>query len=399
LTTTSNNHDLLASNSDFARLGIPASLAARLTALGITTPTPIQEATIELIANERDVIAEAPTGSGKTIAFLAPIIARKLKPGAACKYLVLTPTRELAAQISKVAISLSDKSFRITTIYGGVPYRGQISRLARGTDLLVATPGRLIDLIDSKNVALDQIEVVVLDEVDRMAEIGFLPAVTQLLEMVPPSAQMLFFSATVDSSIESLSKRFQEDPKRIQIKPENATREHVPHSFVRVEHWSKVVKTIEAVRSYGSSMIFCNTRSQVDRLVDELDAQGVKAVGVHGGLSQRQREQALRKFSQGRTSALVATDVAARGIHIDDVSLVIHYDLPMSYADYLHRSGRTGRAGKSGTVIALVSSRDDAKAREYQARHEGRPAGHGQASSSRNRYSGHRRDGRTRRSR
>ncbi|HSJ72528.1 MAG TPA: DEAD/DEAH box helicase [Acidimicrobiia bacterium] len=345
-------------SSNFATLGLSTPIVDALHRNGITEPFPVQAATIPDVLAGRDVSGRAPTGSGKTLAFGLPMldrvaVAKSRRPTA----LVLTPTRELAAQIRKDLAPYGKATGRqVFAIFGGVRYQAQKDWLDRGVDILVATPGRLEDLIDQKAVDLREVAIVAVDEADRMADMGFLPAVRRILDQTSPDRQTLLFSATLDGDVAVLIRAYQKDPVRHEagsIEPDVSEAEHF---FWDVEREEKVSHVADVINATGSTIVFTRTRHGADRLAKQLAGEGVAAVAMHGGRSQNQRNRALADFSVGRVAALVATDVAARGIHVDDVATVIHYDPPNGHKDYLHRSGRTARAGASGTIVSLVTS-------------------------------------------
>jgi len=352
-------------SATFAQLGLPEPLVRALAAGSILTPFPVQEATIPDILAGRDVSGKAPTGSGKTLAFGLPILARIEKAaGRRPRALILAPTRELADQINRDLRPLaSAMGRRVAVVYGGVGYGSQRSALNRGADVLVATPGRLEDLIEQGAVELGQVDVVVVDEADRLADMGFLPAVTRILDQVPGHRQTVLFSATLDGDVAVLSRKYQTSPVSHEAGTVEPRSSEASHHFWLVEHHQRVGQTAELVDHVGSSIVFTRTRRGADRLARQLSKEGIAAVAMHGGRSQSQRERALDAFARGRAQALIATDVAARGIHIDDVASVIHYDPPADQKDYLHRSGRTGRAGSTGLVVSLVTPE---KRREVQ---------------------------------
>jgi superfamily II DNA/RNA helicase len=304
----------------------------------------------------------APTGSGKTLAFGLAILSRlSTRPVAARRgrrhpsALVLVPTRELAAQIEEVIRPLAGAiGARVASIYGGVGYGPQRAALRNGLDILIACPGRLTDLIQQGAVNLSHVDIVVIDEADRMADMGFLPAVRRLLDMTNKSRQTLLFSATLDGPVDKLVRDYQHNPVRHQVEPTTADKGEVHHHFWRVEHANRVSVTAEVVAARGPAVVFCRTKRGADRLSDRLAQSGLKSAAIHGNRSQAQRERALASFRAGRLDVLVATDIAARGIHVDAVPLVVHYDPPADHTDYVHRSGRTGRAGADGHVVSLV---------------------------------------------
>ncbi len=341
----------------FAQLGLSDALVRSLADRGIDEPFPIQEATIADALAGKDVSGKAPTGSGKTLAFGLPLLTRverasSGKPTA----LILAPTRELAEQIKKELAPLSKAVGRnVFAVYGGVSYGPQKAAMRKGVDVLVATPGRLQDLIEQRIVNLKEASIVVVDEADRMADMGFLPDVRRILDRTAKNRQTLLFSATLDGDIATLSENYQHDPVRHDagsIEPETID---ARHHFWLVQHHDRVQHTADLVDKSGRSIVFTRTRHGADRLAKQLSKEGISAVAMHGGRSQNQRNRALQAFSKGRAQALIATDVAARGIHIDAVASVIHFDPPADHKDYLHRSGRTARAGATGSVISLVT--------------------------------------------
>jgi superfamily II DNA/RNA helicase len=352
--------------STFAELGVPAALAARLSARGIDEPFPIQAATLPDALAGRDLCGRAPTGSGKTLAFGLAIAARVAKaaphhPTA----LVLVPTRELAAQVRDELSTLLDRR-RVLAVYGGTGYEGQRRPLAKGVDVVVACPGRLEDLLASGVVKLDRAGIVVLDEADRMADMGFMPAVRRILDRTPADRQTLLFSATLDGEVDALVQRYQRDPARHEVHTPEDEQGDVEHLFWDVPRADRVRSVAKAIERHGRTVVFCRTRHGADRIAKQLGALGVQAVALHGSRTQAQRDRAIAAFSSGRVDALVATDVAARGIHVDGVTCVVHLDPPATDKDYIHRSGRTGRAGASGTVISIVAEDQRAAVRALQ---------------------------------
>ncbi len=341
----------------FAQLGLPEPMVHALTKKDITEPFPVQAATIPDALAGRDVSGKAPTGSGKTLAFGLPLLARvekahKNKP----KALILAPTRELAEQIKKELTGPAKAVKRyVFAVYGGVSYGPQKQAFRKGVDVLVATPGRLEDLIEQQIVDLSQANIVVVDEADRMADMGFLPSVRKILKRTSKNRQTLLFSATLDGDIATLTRDFQRDPVRHEAEGVEEQAINARHHFWLVDNHDRVQHTADVVGEAGRSIVFTRTRRGADRLAKQLSKAGVTAVAMHGGLSQNQRNRALRSFSSYNSQALVATDVAARGIHIDAVESVIHFDPPADHKDYLHRSGRTARAGASGLVVSLVT--------------------------------------------
>nr|WP_091653985.1 DEAD/DEAH box helicase [Micromonospora pallida] len=344
---------------DFAGLGLPQPLVRALARQGITTPFEIQRATMPDALAGRDVLGRGQTGSGKTLAFGLPLLARvadgerarPLHPRA----LVLVPTRELAMQVNDALVPLGKAvGVFLKTAVGGVPYDRQIDALRRGVEIIVATPGRLGDLISRQVCHLDDVEVTVLDEADQMADMGFLPEVTELLAKTPAGAQRLLFSATLDNDVDSLVKRFMTDPVTHSTAPATAAVATMDHHLLLIPPHDKFAVAASIAARSGRTMMFARTQLGVDRLVEQLGAVGVRAGGLHGGKTQRMRTRTLAEFREGRMNVLVATDVAARGIHVDGVSLVMHVDPPKDPKDYLHRAGRTARAGESGAVVTLV---------------------------------------------
>jgi superfamily II DNA/RNA helicase len=352
----------------FAELGLPEHLIAILERRDITSPFPIQALTIPDVLAGRDVCGRAPTGSGKTLAFGLPMIA-KLGRGKARRPrgLILAPTRELAEQITAELRPLAKASNRsMASIYGGVGYGPQRRSLHQGVDLLVACPGRLEDLINQGDVDLRDVDFVVVDEADRMADMGFLPAVRRLLEMTSDDRQTVLFSATLDGDVAVITKRYQRNPVRHESDLQEDAVNDVEHVFWMIDRGDRVAHTAEVVASASPSIIFTRTRHGADRLARQLDRAGVTAVSMHGGRSQAQRNRALKDFQTGRAQALVATDVAARGIHVEGVASVIHFDPAEDDKAYVHRSGRTARAGASGLVVSLVDGSQVRAAKRLQ---------------------------------
>lgn len=357
------------SPSTFAALGISPGVVSELAARGIDAPFAIQAEAIPAALVGRDVCGKAPTGSGKTLAFGIPLVERvgHAKPRRP-RALVLVPTRELASQIvHDLRPLLATRDRTAVAIFGGVSFGRQVTALRRGVDVLVACPGRLADLVNRGDVALDDVDLVVLDEADRMADMGFLPQVRRLLDQTDPDRQTLLFSATLDGDVDVLVRRYQDDPVRCSVAPPpDDAADRVTHRFHATTRDDRVEVTAQLVMEHGSAVVFCRTKHGADRVARQLTRSGVSAVAIHGNRSQPQRERTLAAFARGDALALVATDVAARGIHVDDVGLVVHFDLPGDVKDYVHRSGRTGRAGADGTVVALVTPDDDAAARKLQ---------------------------------
>ena len=349
----------------FAALGVPDDLVAVLAAQQIAEPFPIQAATIPDALAGRDVCGRAPTGSGKTLAFGIPLVARAAK-GAPKRptALVLVPTRELAVQVTRAVVPLA-KARRLyaLAIYGGTSQRAQVASLRRGAAIVVATPGRLTDLCDQGHVDLSGVQFVVVDEADRMADMGFLPQVRRLLDQVPTNRQTLLWSATLDGDVDALVQRYQHNPVRYDVEPDSIQLSAMTHAFLDVEPATKLDAAASVLRSHGQGIVFCRTRRIADRVAQQLTRSGLRTALIHGSRTQPQRERAVDAFRRGHVQVLVATDVAARGIHIDDVAVVVHWNPVDDPKDYVHRSGRTARAGASGTVVSLVGPDDSVKVR------------------------------------
>jgi superfamily II DNA/RNA helicase/cold shock CspA family protein len=339
----------------FADLGVPADLVARLSARDIREAFAIQAAALPDALAGRDVVGQAATGSGKTLAFGLALLARleRARPRHP-RALILTPTRELAAQIQRELASLVPDRRRVLSIYGGTPYAGARKALAAGVDVVVACPGRLEDLLERGTLDLAEVTTVVVDEADRMADMGFLPAVKRILAQTSPERQTMLFSATMGSDVASLISGFTRHAVRHDVIERSAPSE-VDHYFWRVGREERVGATADILKTHDRALVFTRTKHGADRLARQLSERGISSAALHGDRSQAQRERALKAMTDGRVRALVATDVAARGIHIEALPVVIHYDPPTQDTDYLHRSGRTGRAGLTGTVISLVT--------------------------------------------
>ncbi|MGH9304655.1 MAG: DEAD/DEAH box helicase [Acidimicrobiales bacterium] len=356
--------------STFSALGVGGDLAACLAAQGISKPYPIQSVTIPDALAGRDLFAQSPTGSGKTLAFAIPLVARI---GKAQRHrprgLVLAPTRELAAQITEAILPLARSAQRrIAPFYGGTGYKSQLDALNRGVDIVVGCPGRLIDLMERGTLNLVDIEVVVIDEADRMADMGFLPAVRRLLDEIGGRRQTMLFSATLTRDVERIVRDYQHHPSRHVLERPSDDVGSRTHEFWRATRSERADLTARLAGSHGSCIVFCRTKRGVDRLMRQLAQAGVHAVAIHGDRSQAQRERALSQFRDRRAQVLVGTDVASRGIHVDGVDCVVHYDLPEDEDTYVHRSGRTGRAGASGRVVSLVCPDEERGARLLQKR-------------------------------
>jgi ATP-dependent RNA helicase RhlE len=348
----------------FDTLGLSQPLMRALNEQGYTTPTPIQAEAIPLVLAGRDLRAGAQTGTGKTAAFTLPMLERLYPNGQRAadaprkvRALVLTPTRELAVQVHD-SVRAYGKNIRFSSaaIFGGVGMGGQIQSLRRGVDIVVATPGRLIDHLDSRNVNLSGIEILVLDEADRMLDMGFLPALKKILGMLPKARQNLMFSATYADDIKKLANDLLKDPAEVQIAQQNSIATTVTHRVhpVDAERKKDLLIEILAQDSRRQTLVFGRTKHGSDRLARQLVQAGFRADAIHGNKSQGARQRALKDFKDGRINVLVATDIAARGLDIDQLPVVINYDLPMVAADYVHRIGRTGRAGADGLALSLV---------------------------------------------
>ncbi|MDI1465201.1 DEAD/DEAH box helicase [Catellatospora sp. KI3] len=344
--------------TSFGELPVHPSLISLLTADRIQVPSPIQARTIPDAVAGRDVLGRARTGSGKTLAFGLPILTRLAGRRARARQplaLVLVPTRELAAQVA-TALNPYAKALnlRTVTVVGGLSLGRQSDQLRAGTEIVIATPGRLIDLLDRGDCKLDEVAVTVLDEADQMADMGFLPQVSQLLAATAPSGQRMLFSATLDGEVDRLVRRFLTDPARHSVDPPAGAVTTMEHHLLQVTAADKDTATAHIAARDGRVIMFVKTKHRADRVARRLLASGVTAAALHGGKSQPQRTRILDQFKSGAVNALIATDLAARGIHIDDLDLVVNIDPPTDPKDYLHRGGRTARAGRSGTVVTLV---------------------------------------------
>ncbi len=343
----------------FAQLGLPQQLVTALERRDIRTPFAIQASALPDALAGRDVLGKAATGSGKTLAFGLPMLARlgaDVRRGRrAPRGLILVPTRELAQQVFDNLAPLGQSiGVQLTTVYGGASMYRQIQQLRRGVDAVIATPGRLQDLISQGEVTLDEVAVTVIDEADFMSDLGFLPVVQELLDQTRPDAQRLLFSATLDGEVDTLIRRYLKDPARHEVKRAGDDAPPAEHLAYSLAFRDKVPVTEQLAARPGRTLIFVRTQLGADRLAGNLQAAGIKAEAIHGGLPQGARRRALEEFTDARSPVLVATDVAARGIHVDDVSLVLHYDPPADHKTYLHRSGRTARAGAGGVVVSLL---------------------------------------------
>ena len=355
---------------EFRVLGVATDLVEALSERGIRTPFPIQSLTIPDALAGRDVCGKAKTGSGKTLAFGLPMVENLSHADSHwVRGLVLVPTRELAVQVAKELRPLARcRDLALEPVYGGAPIEAQIDKLEAGLDIIVATPGRLIDLIDRKAVSLRKLEIVVVDEADRMADMGFLPQVEWVLRHVDSRHQTLLFSATLDGAVDALVRRYQHDPARHEVQSKQVTVDEMEHRFVAVHQMDKVNVAAAIIRASNRTLVFSATRHGCDRLSRRLESEGVRAEPIHGDLRQNMRERSLARFAAGEIQALVATDVAARGLHIDDVDVVIHYDPPPDHKTYLHRSGRTARAGESGMAVTLSLWNEELEVKRLQRR-------------------------------
>ena len=345
----------------FADLGLPTPLVDELTSQGLTEPFPIQQATIADALAGRDTLGRGRTGSGKTLAFTLPLLARLLESNKprenyAPRALILVPTRELANQVCDVLAPLARRlGMRTTTVYGGVGYPKQIEALRNGVDIVVACPGRFIDLMESGHVDLDAIEITILDEADHMAELGFLEHVTQILSKTPRDGQRMLFSATLDRGIDKLVRKFLNNPVTHEVESTDENDAMMTHYFFNVSQANRFDVLQDLCAAPGRSLVFTRTKHGARKLTEALIKAGVPSVELHGDLSQNVRARNLAAFSGGKADTLVATDIAARGIHVDDIALVIHADPPEEHKAFLHRSGRTARAGAEGTVVTMVT--------------------------------------------
>ena len=344
------------SNQHWLNLGVDEQIVSSLIKRGIKTPFPIQSLTIPDALRGNDVCGKAKTGSGKTLAFGIPMV-QNLDQSSGNnnpRGLIMVPTRELATQVKEeLDPLLNGKSMAAVAIYGGANIEEQIKAIKRGTDIIVATPGRMIDLLEREEISLQSLEMVVLDEADRMADMGFLPQVEWILRRVERNHQTLLFSATLDGVVNTLIQRYQSNPVMHEVEAKEITVEEMTHRFLHVHERDKVKVAAAITRPVSRTLIFSNTKAGCDRLVKKLLTEGIRAQAIHGDLRQNIREKALARFASGKLPVLVATDVAARGIHVDGVEVVIHYDPPSDHKTYLHRSGRTARAGTDGLVVTL----------------------------------------------
>jgi ATP-dependent RNA helicase RhlE len=359
--------------TNFIELGISKPIASALETLGFIEPTEIQERTIPLLLAGQDVLASAQTGSGKTAAYALPVIERLKKRGNAPRALVLVPTRELGLQVEEQFGKLSRGSgLRMVTLYGGTGYGKQIHALQRGVDIIVATPGRLQDHLEQKYADISKVEVLVLDEADRMLDMGFLPPVRKIMSRIPKERQTMMFSATIDARVERIAAEYLRDPAIIRVIKKTSESSQIDQRIYHVAEFGKDALLAELISKdkMESVLVFTKTRRKASWVKSRLREANVLAEEIHGDIRQSQRERTLTAFRKGQFNVLVATDVAARGLDVPSISHVINYDLPESPEDYVHRIGRTGRAGKSGVALSFVS-----EGQRYLLRDMGRIAG------------------------
>ena len=340
----------------FDALGVSDPLVRALAKRNITTPFAVQELVLPDALAGLDILAESPTGSGKTLAFGLPLVERTAGANGRPAALVMVPTRELATQVAEELTALAGaKNLRVATVYGGVSLPAQAKR-ASSAHVIVGTPGRLQDLLDRRLLSLDQVRILVLDEADRMLDMGFRPQVDRILKRVPTNRQTMLFSATLDGAVAELARAYTNNPSRFRgALPQEVAKRDIEHTFVSVTGDDKFDRLVEHLRApRGLSLVFVRTKHGADKLARKLGKENVAAVTLHGNMSQNARERALAQFASGRVTTLVATDVAARGLDVDDISHVINFDPPGQDEDFVHRTGRTGRAGRSGISITLV---------------------------------------------
>ena len=368
-TASTNESDTYDTQTSFADLGVAGPLVEALKRQGIETAFPIQALTVRDALAGRDVCGKAKTGSGKTLGFSVPLLQRtweslggasgeprQIEGGPARpRALVLLPTRELAVQVHEVVDPLAaDLGMRAVAVYGGADIERQIKQLRKGCEIIIATPGRLIDLGDRGELSVEQLETLVLDEADRMADMGFMPQVEWVLRRLTEEHQTLLFSATLDGAVDRLVKRYLTDPVFHEVASSTQTVSLMVHRFLQIHQRDKVKVAAAIAKSKQKTLMFMRTKRGADRLVEDLNAEGIKAAAIHGDLRQANRERALADFASDKLPVLVATDVAARGLHIEGVDAVVHYDPPEDHKAYLHRSGRTARAGTEGVVVSLM---------------------------------------------
>lgn len=357
---------------NFKQLNIIQPILNAIETAGYTQPTEIQELSIPIILNGHDIIGCAQTGTGKTAAFAIPIIQllqNKPTTSKAIRTLILTPTRELAVQINE-NFKLYKSTLRVShlAIFGGIPQRGQITALKRGADVVIATPGRLLDLISQGFVNLREVEILVMDEADRMLDIGFVNDIKKILKHIPKKRQTLFFSATMPKNIRSFAQTMLNQPKEINVSPVSSTTESVTQSIYMVEQKEKEQLLIEILRgqNLNRSLVFIRTKHGADKLIKTLTRIGMKSAAIHGNKSQNARQHALQDFKNNKITVLIATDIAARGIDIDELSFVINYEMPNVPETYVHRIGRTGRGGNFGEAVSFCSKEEKSELRNIQ---------------------------------
>ena len=355
----------------FKDLGLSDKALAAVKRMGYDVPTPVQEQAIPLVLRGRDIIAAAQTGTGKTAAFCLPAMDKlgHAKGGQGPLMLVVTPTRELAQQIGEVADQMAISTHhRITTVVGGLSYKPQIERLSRGTDVLIATPGRLIDLMEQKAVRLGDVQVLVLDEADRMLDMGFFPSVKKIVAATPKSRQTLLFSATIDRSIQDITGKMLRDPATVEIARKSDVASTIDHYIIRVQQSVKpaLLKGVLEEKGFFRVIVFARTRSRADTACRRLRRAGYAVEAIHSDRSQNQRKRALDKFANGDVNIITATDVLARGIDVSDVDYVINFDVPEQPEDYIHRFGRTGRAGSKGFAVTFVTPETESQLRDIE---------------------------------
>ena len=347
----------------FADLGLGGNICRQLSEMGATAPFPIQAATIPDVLAGKDVLGRGKTGSGKTIAFGSPVVERLMennggkdrKQGRPARALIMAPTRELAMQIDRTVQPIARSvGLFTTTIFGGVPQHKQVMSLRRGVDIIIATPGRLEDLVEQGHIDLSHIIITVLDEADHMCDLGFLEPVQRILRATQSDGQRLLFSATLDKGVAAIVNEFLKDPAVHEVAGEDQASSTIDHRVLVVEHRDKPFVIEQLASRDGKTLIFARTRAYAEQLADQLEDAGIPATSLHGDLNQNRRTRNLQLLTSGRVNVLVATDVAARGIHVDDIDLVIQADAPDEYKTYMHRAGRTGRAGKQGTVVTII---------------------------------------------
>jgi ATP-dependent RNA helicase RhlE len=358
----------------FSKLGLEPSLCTPLAARGYQQPTPVQSAAIPLVLEGIDLLVRAQTGTGKTAAFGLPMIDRLLvrsprRKTCSPRGLVLVPTRELAVQVQRaLTVYGAPVRLRVTAIFGGISIGGQVHALRRGTDIVVATPGRLIDHLQRRTIDLAGVEILTLDEADRMLDMGFLPPLRRVLAALPRDRQTLLFSATMPAAVEQLSAEFTRHPQRVDVSARDVVAPTVTHRMhpVAVDRKRGLLLHVLTQSPAGQALVFCKTKRGADRVGDHLEDQGLKVAVIHGNKGQGARSRSLADFKAGRVTVLVATDIAARGLDIVELPLVVNYDLPLAAEDYVHRVGRTGRAGLAGRAVSFVTAADERLVHDIQ---------------------------------